>query len=94
MSLRLRFLIAVNLTLLGVLAVFMVMDFRYQRSTHLSELTTDTQREAELLTQTIRHISSDERAVLQSVVNRATEVLGSAGPTGRDLAVLVADEKM
>jgi sigma-B regulation protein RsbU (phosphoserine phosphatase) len=92
MSLRLRFLIAVNLTLLGVLAVFMVMDFRYQRSTHLSELTTDTQREAELLTQTIRHISSDERAVLQSVVNRATEVLGSAGPTGRDLAVLVADE--
>ena len=90
MSLRFQFLIAVNLTLICVLALFLYLDFRFQSSTHLAELTVDTRREAELLAQTVANLSPDDRVAMQSMVDHTAEVLRSEGSTRRDLAVVAA----
>lgn len=92
---RFRFLIAVNLTLLGVLAVFLVMDFRFQRSTHLAELSVDTRREARLLAQSVNHIERNDSAAMQSLLDHATEALRTEGPTRGDFrgGVGVSDPK-
>lgn len=91
MSLRVRFLFAVNLTLLAALTIFLVMDFQYQWSTHLAELSADTKREAELLAQTIRHLDSNDRAALQSFVDKVSDTLQSGEPSRHDFAAVVAE---
>lgn len=89
MSLRFRFMITVNVTLLAALALFLVLDFRFQRSTHLAELAMDTKREANLLAQAVNHIPDDDSLGMQSLLDRATVVLRSESPTRRDIAVLL-----
>ncbi|MGB5835279.1 MAG: SpoIIE family protein phosphatase [Thiohalocapsa sp.] len=94
MSLRFRFLIAVNATLIAALALFLVLDYRFQRSTHLTELATDTRREASLLAQAVNHIETDNQPALHSLLARTTQVLRSEGTTRRDFAVLVANNNI
>lgn len=88
MSLRFRFLIAVNLTLLCVLAVFLVMDFRFQRSTQLAELSADTRRESRLLAEALLNIGPSEIEAMQSFLDRANEILRIESQSQRDLVVL------
>lgn len=92
MSLRVRFLIAVNLTLLVTLSVFLFMDFRYQWSTHLEELSADTKREAELLVQAVQHLGSSDHAAMQSLVDTATETLRAGEPARRDFIAIDAGD--
>lgn len=93
MSLRIRFLIWVNAALIAVLTAFLVMDYRFQRSTHLAEISIDTQREAELLAQAVIHIDKDDRAAVRSLLDRTTLILRTGDSDRRDfVAVKYRDE--
>lgn len=72
----------------------MYLDYWYQKSTHLSELITDTKREAELLAQAAFYLAPDDAEAVQALVDRASEVLRSEEPARRDLAVASVDGKL
>lgn len=93
MSLRTRFLIWCNASLIAVLAIFLVMDYRFQRSTHLAEITIDTHREAALVAQVVEHIEQDDRAALVSLLDRITTILRGEDNSRQDfVAVELSDE--
>lgn len=94
MSLRFQFLLAVNLTLISVLALFLYLDIQYQRSTHLAELTIDTKRETELLAQAINHLDPNNDNAVQSLIDHAADVLRLEGLTARDFAVVADGDDM
>ena len=94
MSLRFQFLVAVNLTLVSVLALFLFVDFQYQSSTHLAELTTDANREVKLLAQAIGHLDPNNRDAVQSLINKTSNALRAEGPAGLDFAVVTYGDDM
>lgn len=88
MSLRSRFLIWCNASLIAVLVVFLVMDYQYQRSTHLNEIVADTQREAELLSRALDAIERDDRNAIHTLLERSTATLQSGGRHRRDFVAI------
>lgn len=94
MSLRLRFMISVNATLIAALVLFLALDFQFQRSTHLAEQALDTKREAQLLAQAIIHISPDDGLATQTLLDSATEVLNSESSSQRDFVVMLVNDNI